>query len=104
MKKALALTIIFVSALSFGGYRRQFFNHTVTAETEQLVLDKVERAIPKIIKGKIKDTFQTDCWPNNKRTIKIKNVTTRKAYKYENDVLVPYFIGKIRYMHKRCRD
>lgn len=103
--KRLAITMLVVfSTAVFARVGTQFFNYKVTADTEVELLEKIEEAIPLIQKGKLKSPFQTDCWPNNTKTIKIRNVNTSKAYKYENDQLVAYYIGKINYLHKRCRD
>ena len=104
MKKLIAITLVALSFTAFARLGTQWFDHSLSADTETELLEKVEVTIPLIQTGKIKSVFQTTCWPNNKKTIKIKNITTRKAYKYEDDQLVPYFIGKIRYLHKRCRD
>ena len=104
MKKISTLIIALFAITAFARVGIQRFDHKLSAETEVELLDKIEEAIPLIQKGKIKSVFQTTCWPNNKKTIKIKNIITRKAYKYVDEELVPYFVGKINYIHKRCRD
>lgn len=104
MKTLATLLLLTATTLSFARVGIERFSHTVSAETEELVLEKVEAAIPLIKKGKIKSPFQTRCWPNNSKTIKVRSVTTNKAYKYIGGELVQYFTGKINYIHKRCRD
>jgi len=98
----LAVSLFTFSAIS----ANKTFTHSVSAETEALVLEKVEVAIPKIISGKIKSIWQRDagCFPNNSRTIKVNSVSIKKSYKVDSyGNLTPFYSGQISYTHKRCR-
>jgi hypothetical protein len=101
----LAVSLFALSATARTGTKH--FSHSVTAETETLVMNKVEATIPLIISGQIKDVWQrhAGCHPNNSRTIKIKGVSVKKSYRVDpnGNLLKPYFRASISYYHKRCR-
>ena len=97
---------VFITLFFSASVMANFFDHTVSDKTEELVLEKVEVAIPKILSGKIRSVFQgSECWPNNSKTIKVLSVMVDKAYTLGTDgKLVPYFTGTINYSHSSCRD
>lgn len=105
--KAILVLLFALSAFSVQARTGTMnFSYSVTAETEELVIEKVEATIPLIISGKVKDVWQrhAGCWPNNSRTIKVKGVSIKKSYKVDSyGNLTPYFTASIRYYHKRCR-
>jgi hypothetical protein len=101
----LAIGLFAVSASARVGTKT--FSHSVSAETETLVMNKVERTIPLIVSGKIKSPFQTgaSCWPNNSRTIKVRSVDVKKSYKTDSyGNLTSYFTASINYVHRKCRE
>lgn len=104
MKGFITLSLVLIGMSTFARVGTEWFSHKVTADTEEEVIQKAEDTIPLILSGKVRSVFQDGCWPNNSRTIKITNVSTRKAYKYVDDELVPYYIATIKYLHRRCRD
>lgn len=103
MKKLVLISL--VSTLLSSSAFAKFFQVTLTEETEPALLEKVEETIPLILKGKVRSVFHDrDCWPNNKKTIKVTSVEVNKAYDVDSQGnLNPYYIGKIHYKHKSCR-
>lgn len=104
MTKLLGFIILLISSTAFARLGTEFFHHSLSAHTEAELLTKIDQTIPLIIKGKIKSVFQNNCWPNNDRTIKVRSVSTRQSYRYEHGRLNPFYIGRIDYLHKKCRD
>ncbi|MFT6631657.1 MAG: hypothetical protein ACJAS4_001613 [Bacteriovoracaceae bacterium] len=105
-----AVLILAVSLFAFSASARtgmKNFTVSVSGETEQMVLDKVEMTIPQILTGKVRSVFQstTTCWPTNARTVKVNSVSIRKSYKVDSyGNLNPYYTGIISYTHKKCRE
>tara|TARA_B100000749_G_scaffold171794_1_gene132333 strand:- start:143 stop:466 length:324 start_codon:yes stop_codon:yes gene_type:complete len=103
MKLLIALIITSFTFSAYAGYRTKFFTHYEKADTHELVMEKIEDAIPLIQAGRITSVWQDGCRPNNTRTIKIRNVAVKKYYRYDrNGQLVPYFKATITYSHNRC--
>ena len=104
MKKILVITLGLLSMSTFAAIGTERFSYNVTASTEEEVLQKAEDVIPLIQRGEVKSVFQQNCWPNNSKTIKITNVSTKKNFKYVDENLVPYYSATINYLHTKCRD
>ncbi len=104
MKKlALVLGLGLLSSVSFA--KTQFFNHSVVADSEAAAVELAHDAIPAIISGDIKSSFQRNCFPNNATTIKVAGVDVEKKYSVSADgSLEAYYIGTVNYSHRRCRD
>ena len=102
MKKIIPLSLIF--SLFSASALANFFKYRVNAETEKLVLIKVEDVIPDIISGKLRDTFHgSECWPNNERTIKVKSVHIEKGYSVDDEGRLSLnYTGLINYFHSSC--
>jgi hypothetical protein len=101
----LAVSLFAFSASARTGMKN--FSVSVSGETEQIVLEKVEITIPQILTGKVKDVFQSiaNCRPTNARTVKVNSVSIKKSYKVDSyGNLNPYYTGIINYTHKKCRE
>lgn len=105
MKSLLCIALLLASFTSHAS-RIKFFKVSLTEDTEELLLEKVEATIPKILRGRVRSVFHDfSCSPNNSRTIKVLSVQIDKAYKVDgNGNLVPYYVGVINYRHNSCRD
>ena len=101
----IAIAIMCISFATSAGVGREYFTHSINAETEDELIEEAQRAIPLIRSGRITSVFQSHCWPNNPRTIKVKSVNVKKVYAVASDnTLTPFYTGIINYLHKRCRD
>ncbi len=55
MKLLIALIITSFTFSAYAGYRTKFFTHYEKADTHELVMEKVEDAIPLIQAGRMKE-------------------------------------------------
>lgn len=103
MKALLILAATVFATSAFAGSKN--LSYTVRDHSESAVMEKVEKAIPKILTGEIQSHWQEHCWPNNDRTISINSVSVNKYYAVDgNNNLVPVYKGTISYHHNSCHD
>lgn len=108
MKKTLLLACLF-SLEALGGTR--YFYIKVKGNSEEGVIEKVDRALPGIINGRYKNPHMPvrmlfgdkGCWPNNERTVIPLSLVVRKAYRINRfSEVEKFYQGVVKIKHRRC--
>lgn len=106
--KIFTLLLCLFSSYAFADITQSFNLNIANEISEKKVVELAQGMIEQIEAGKNKVANrymeQKNCWPINKRYIKVTGLTVSKYYENVDGTFAPKFYGSISFKHTACSE